>query len=124
MMKQVSFSTCLQAIMGCFIAILVVGCADTTIYPEANNTYSLVTTSGKQGYAEKDALKKSSEYCNKTGKKLVVLSHQTAYHGVEKTNAALIGLASLALTARQDSIGGNPATSNQDYEVTMKFTCQ
>jgi hypothetical protein len=101
------------------IALGLVGCASTTIYPGPNNSYSLVTTSGDQGYAEKDAEKKAEEYCQKKGQQLVVLNHKTEYHGVDKNNAAMIGLASAILTR-----GGNPASSNQDYQVTMNFTCK
>ena len=103
----------------CLAAVLLVGCASTTIYPEANGNYSLVTTSSDQGYAEKDAEKKAEAYCADNGRKLVVVSHQTAYHGADKNNAAFIGLASAILPQ-----GSNPARSNQDYEVTMKFRCQ
>ena len=103
----------------CSAAILLAGCASTTIYPEANDSFSLVTTSSEQGYAEKDAQQKATEYCTNLGKRLVVVHHETAYHGADKNNAAMIGLASAILTG-----GPNPARSNQDYEVKMQFKCQ
>jgi hypothetical protein len=103
----------------CSLAIVLAGCASTTIYPEANDSFSLVTTSSDQGYAEKDASKKAAEYCTGLGKRLVVVHHETAYHGANKDNAAVIGLASAILTG-----GSNPAKSNEDYEVKMQFKCQ
>jgi hypothetical protein len=108
----------LHVALACSTGILLVGCASTTIYPEGKGNFSLVTTSAEQGYAEKDAEKKAAEYCTGLGKSLVVISHKTEYHGPDKNNAAVIGLASAILTR-----GPNPAQSNQDYEVTMKFTC-
>lgn len=94
------------------------GCASTTIYPEPNNTFSLVTTSSDQGYAEKDALKKATEHCQTSGRRLVVLKHNTIYQGADKNNAALIGLASAVIGT------GNTAKSAEDYQVTMKFKCE
>ena len=106
-------------LLACSAAVLLVGCASTTIYPGEKGTFSLVTTSSDQGYAEKDAEKKADEYCTKAGKRLVVVSHKTEYHGANKDNAALIGLASAVLNG-----GMNPAKSNEDYEVTMTFKCE
>lgn len=102
------------------LALGLVGCASTTIYPGENNTFSLVTTSSEQGYAEKDAEKKAADYCSKKGQELVVVSHKTEYHGADKNDAAMIGLASAILTHG----GGNPASSDQDYQVTMTFKCK
>lgn len=106
--------------IACSIGFLLIGCASTTIYPEGHDTYSLVTTSSEQGYAEKDAKKKAEKHCMEMGKQLVVISHQSEYHGADKNNAAVIGLASAILTQN----GPNPAKSNNDYEVKMKFKCQ
>lgn len=106
--------------MSALLMLFVAGCASTTIYPEGKDTYSLVSTSQDQGYAEKDAKEKAEKYCMEHGKSLVVVSHQSAYHGVSKDNAALIGLASSMLTHGDPA---NPAHSNSDYEVTMKFKC-
>ena len=99
-------------------ALLLTACANTTIYPGEKGTYSLVTTSSDQGYAEKDAKKKSEEYCTTLGKRLVVVNHKTAYHGADKNNVAVIGLVSTVLGG-----GGNPARSSEDYEVLMTFRC-
>lgn len=108
----------------CIVSVVVTasvlaGCASTTIFPEGKNQYSLVTTSSSEGSAEADAKKKAAKYCQKQAKNLVVLSHSTKYQGVNKQNAAMIGVASAFLTG-----GGNPARSNDDYQVTMKFTCR
>lgn len=107
-------------LLGLFM-LLVLGCASTTIYPEGNNAYSLVTTSSEQSYAEKDAQSQADKQCTALGKSLVVLQHQTSYHGVNKESAALIGLATLVVNPKQPH---NPATSNSDYEVRMKFMCR
>lgn len=114
MSKKISLS------LVCSTTFLLASCASTTIYPGPNGNYSLVTTSSEQGYAQKDARKKAAEYCQSIGKNLVVINHQTNYNGADKNNAALIGLASSIFTPD----AGNPAKSNQDYEVKMNFRCE
>lgn len=105
--------------LACLVAILLAGCASTTIYPGTKGNYSLVTTSSDQGIAEKDAEEKAEKYCNKMGKSLAVISHQTDYHGMDKNNAAIVGLAGAILAGN-----GNLGRSNEDYQVTMQFKCQ
>ena len=100
-------------------SVLLAGCASTTIFPGPNNSFSLVTTSSEQSYAEKDAKTKAEDYCLARGKSLVVLDHQTKYNGADKSSVALIGLASAVLTD-----GPNPAQSSNDYEVRVKFICK
>ncbi len=97
---------------------LLAGCASTTIYPEGDNNFSLVTTSSAQGAAESDAKNKAMKYCQKMGQRLVVLKHRTKYQGVPKNEAAIVGLASAVLGSP------NTASSSSDYQVTMKFTCK
>ena len=101
------------------IAVALTGCASTTIFPEKNNQFSLVTTSSSEGVAEKEALKKAEEYCAKRGQNLVVLEHQSTYQGVDKTHKALIGLTGALLTNNQMY----SANSDDDYRVNLRFTC-
>ncbi len=99
-------------------ALFLAGCASTTIYPEGENKFSLVATSSSEGSAEKAAEKKASDYCEKMGKKLVVLKHQSTYQGVDRNQKAVIGLASALVGG-----GPNPASSSDDYRVELKFKC-
>jgi hypothetical protein len=101
----------------CAAATLMTGCASTSIYPTGNNTFSSVTTSSDQGYAEKDAQKKAEEQCAKVGKHLVVLKHDTEYHGPDQ-QTKLVGSIAGGLLG-----GGNTSTSNSDYQVKMNFKC-
>lgn len=99
-------------------AVLVLaGCAETTVYPIGNGRYSLVSTSSSQGYAEKYAKKKAAKVCSDKGKQLLVVSHKTVYQGVEKKDAAIIGVAG-ALVG--DAGAGQ---SNDDYKTTLIFKC-
>ena len=102
----------------CSIAVLLAGCASTTIYPKEDNTFSLVTTSSDQGAAEKDAKEKAQKYCNNLGKQLAVIKHDTVYKGADKNNVAVIGLVGAVLGA-----GGGHGRSNEDYELKMHFKC-
>ncbi|KTD31359.1 hypothetical protein E3983_13370 [Legionella israelensis] len=99
--------------------LLLASCASTTVFPEGGNKFSLVATSSSEGMAESAAKKKASEYCSKQGKELVVLKHKSLYQGVDKSQKALIGLASSILTDR-----ANPASSSDDYRVELKFICK
>jgi hypothetical protein len=98
--------------------LLLTSCANTTIYPESNGTYSLVSTSVSQSAAEKDAKEKASKQCEKQGKHLVVLNHKSKYQGMNKADKAVIGLASTLL------VGTNTTNSSDDYIVQLKFSCK
>lgn len=99
-------------------AFLITACASTTIFPEGGNTFSSVSTSSEQSYAEKDALKKAETYCQKQNKKLVVLNHNTTYQGTDASQKIIGGVVSGVLG------GPNPAVSSSDYEVKMRFRCE
>lgn len=99
--------------------VLLSSCANTTVFPEGDNKFKLVATSSEERYAENAAIKKATEYCQKQGKQVVVLSHKSEYQGVDKSQKAIIGLASSLLT---DS--GNPASSEDDYRVEVRFACK
>tara|TARA_R110000868_G_scaffold210193_2_gene460215 strand:+ start:1559 stop:1897 length:339 start_codon:yes stop_codon:yes gene_type:complete len=101
----------------CAASTLLTSCASTSIYPTGKNTYSSVTTSSEQGYAEKDALAKAEEKCTKQGRKLAVLNHHTEYHGVDAQTKLVGGIAAGLLG------GPNYTTSSNDYEVKMNFRC-
>lgn len=101
----------------CAAAALLTSCAQTTIYPTGNDTYSSVSTSSDEGYAEKDGQKKAEEQCTKQGKHLVVLNHKTEYQGVDSQTKLIGGIAGGLLG------GGNPTTSSSDYKVKMTFKC-
>lgn len=101
----------------CALAIFMTGCAQTSIYPTGNNTYTSVSTSSDQGYAEKDAQKKAEEQCTKQGKHLVVMKHDTEYHGADQQTKLVGGITSGLLG------GSNPAVSSSDYQVKMSFKC-
>lgn len=101
----------------CAAAAVVTGCAQTTIYPSGNNTFTSVSTSSDQGYAEKDAEKKATEQCTKQGRRLVVIKHDTEYHGPDASQKIMGGIVGGVLG------GGNAATSANDYQVKMTFKC-
>ncbi len=103
------------------LCLLLAGCANTTIYPEGDNNFSLVTNSAYQSEAEREALDKATDYCAKMGRRLIVIHHQTNYHGPDKTAAAMTEVASMMLSKDHETTS---TRSNDDYEVTMKFTCE
>jgi len=57
------------------LALLLTGCASTTIFPKGNNNYSSTSTSSDQNYAEKDAIEKAHKQCMDQGKRLAVTNH-------------------------------------------------
>lgn len=97
--------------------LLLSSCAQTSIFPTGNNTYSSVSTSSAQGPAESDAKAKAEAQCTKQGKRLVVLQHQTNYQGADTSTKIAGGVIS-------GLIGGpNMAVSSSDYQVKMQFKC-
>lgn len=100
-------------------ALYLSSCANTTVFPEGDNKFKLVATSSEEHYAENAAIKKATEYCQKQGKQVNVLSHKSEYQGVDKSQKAVIGLASSLLTD-----GPNPASSDDDYRVEVRFACK
>lgn len=102
----------------CSLSFLIVSCAQTTIYPLGDNTFSSVSTSSDQGYAEQGAKNKAESYCQKMGRQLVVKNHETFYHGPDRQTKMLGGIVS-DLTGSTE----NHATSESDYEVRMIFRC-
>lgn len=109
----------MKTIKSMFLLLAVCGLAacNTTIYPEENNTFSSVTTSSMQTSAESNALKDAEKHCKKAGKRLTVINHQTQYNGTTTGNkiaGAIVG----------GVIGmPNPAISDNDYTVKMRFRC-
>lgn len=99
------------------VIMIIAGCAQTTIYPTGNNNFSSVSTSGDQGYAEKDALEKAEKHCADLGRRLVVLKHDTEYHGPDQQTKLVGGIAAGLLGAP------NPTTSSSDYKVKLTFKC-
>lgn len=94
------------------------GCASTTVFPEGNNRYSLVSTSFSESSALEDAKKKATEVCNQQNQTLIVLKHKSVYQGIDKRDKAIIDIADTVLN------GNTTSTSNSDdYKVTMKFRC-
>jgi len=93
-------------------------CASTTIYPGTDNTFTSVTTSSEQSYAEKDALKRANAQCEKMGKQLQVLKHESKYQGMKKSDQAVLGAISTVL------VGMNTARRDDDYRVALKFRCK
>jgi hypothetical protein len=118
-LRSITMKHITRLMLSASMITLLTSCASTTIYPGENGTYSSVTTSREQAYAEKDAAKKAEEYCRQQGKNYIVVNHQTKYQGADKTDSAMIGLASAMFTG-----GSNPAKSNEDYQVTMTFKCR
>ena len=95
------------------------GCASTTILPQGNGRYSLVSTSASESAAITDAKKKATEECQKQNKHLVVLKHHSKYQGIDKSEKAVINIAGALLTGTSSS-----ANSSDDYKVTMTFSCR
>lgn len=100
-----------------FVIVLMISSCNTTIYPEANGTYSSVTTSSAQYSAESNAQKDTENYCKKMGKRPLVMNHKTSYYGTTTGNKIVGGI-----------VGGligipNPAISSSDYEVKTRFQC-
>lgn len=101
----------------CSTMVLLTGCASTTIYPNGKNSFSSVTNSSEQGYAEKDAKQKAEKQCLDQGKRLVVVNHHTEYHGADE-QTKIVGGVVAALVG-----GPNFAVSSSDYQVRMTFKC-
>ena len=100
------------------LSILLASCAQTTIYPMGGDTFSSVSTSSDQGFAEQGAKNKAEAYCQKMGKHLVVKNHETFYHGPDTQTKMLGGMFSDLTGSNQ-----NHAVSESDYEVRMIFRC-
>lgn len=101
------------------LVALLTGCASTTIMPNGNGRYSLISTSSSESAAITDAKKKATEECQKQNKQLIVLKHSSVYQGMDKTNKAMINLAGALLAGT-----ANSANSSEDYKVNMLFRCK
>lgn len=102
-------------------AALLAGCASTTILPEGNGQYSLVSTSASESSAIHDAKSKATEECTKQGKHLKVLKYKSIYQGMDKNERAVLNLAQNLL--KKDNTPNIGPDSSDDYKVTMKFKC-
>lgn len=106
-----------KVIATCTSIALLTSCANTTIFPNGPNSFSSVSTSSQQKYAESDAKSKAEAHCKKLGKQLAVSNHQTEYHGAD-TSTKVAGAIVSGLVG-----GPNFAVSSSDYEVKMQFKC-
>lgn len=100
------------------VLVSLAGCEDPAVYPVGDNTYSLVSTSSSEGSAQNAAVYKATKLCQKQGKHLKVLSHDSTYQGVDKSHKAMINLAGSMLSGKPYS-----ANSGDDYKVNLKFKC-
>tara|TARA_Y100000588_G_scaffold365735_1_gene430730 strand:- start:1418 stop:1759 length:342 start_codon:yes stop_codon:yes gene_type:complete len=111
--------TAFKVILSIVFFSFLMSCASTTVLPEGEGKYSLVTTSSSEGYALKAAKSKAVEHCSKLNKELVVLNYKATYQGMDKNTQALANIAGALLTGSP-----NAGTSSDDYKVEMKFRCK
>ena len=106
--------------------VLLAGCAqEATVFPMGNGVYSLVSTGAQQREAEQKAEYTAQKTCKKQHKKLVVLGYHTKYQGIKsKKDAAIIGVVGdIAGALAHAGNAGGYSSSNNNYQVTMKFRC-
>jgi len=115
----------IYALVGVATFLIIAGCAQTTIMPEGNDTYSVVSNSSSEGYAFKDALNKGTELCQKEGKSIKVLSHKGTYQGASKDTKAMMGTLSGVASILSKGNGGSSydGSSSDDYKVALRFKC-
>ena len=97
-------------------AFILSGCG-TTIYPQADGTFYSTTNSSSENFAESNALKDATEHCKKMGKRIQVIKHTYSYHGTttgNKVAGAIVGA----------FVGVNPAISESDNKVELRFRCR
>ncbi|WP_237772487.1 hypothetical protein [Herbaspirillum robiniae] len=107
------------------LALILTACASTkpaNVMPMAGGQYRTTGFGEAENDAQGAALKAATATCDKAGKRLEVTSSQTKYKGVvsESTNRNLNAANTLA-----GYVGGFVPTlsDDNDYEVTLQFTC-
>ena len=109
------------------LALILTACASTkpaNVMPLAGGQYKTTGLGAAQEDAQKAALDAAEETCAKRKMRHVVQNESTAYKGVvsEDTNRNL-GTVSAVLSWTK--FGGFPSLqADDDYQVTLTFTCE
>lgn len=101
----------------CPSLLLITSCASTTIFPSEGNTFTSISNSSEQSYAETDAKNKAEKHCKQLGKHLSIINHQTNYHGPDNQTKLMGAVAAQVLNT------SNMATSQSDFEIILHFKC-
>jgi cytochrome oxidase Cu insertion factor (SCO1/SenC/PrrC family) len=109
-------------------AALVSACGTTkprgTVIPQADNTYQTIAPGGSENAALKAALASAEWECKERNMRHIVLDKQTEYKGVvsQESNKMIDTAAGIFAAASGRFV---PTLSgNDDYQVTLKFSCQ
>ena len=123
-MKQYSIGVILALVA----VVVVMGCSttsNTTLLPEQNNTYKVISFASTESAANKSAVSRATDVCNQSGKSMVVLNHASKYQGgLTKGDKQLIKTGSeIASLIDGQNLSVDPSSSD-DYKVVIEFQCQ
>jgi hypothetical protein len=107
------------------LALTLTACSTTkpaNVLPLAGGQYKTTGFGGDENAAQGAAIKAAQSECDKQSKRLEVTSSQTKYKGVvsEETNQ---NLATASKIASYAGIWVPTLADDNDYEVTLQFTC-
>lgn len=106
---------------------LTAGCASEqmgNVIPKPNNRYDVVGKGASEDDAMQMSLKTAEATCKSRNMRHVVLGHQTKYKGLvsEQTNKVINTGASIIAALSTKAV---PTLSDEDdYQVTMEFSCE
>ena len=108
--------------------VMAMGCSttsNTTLLPEKDNTYKVISFGSTESGANKSAVSRATDVCNQSGKSMVVLNHASKYQGgLAKGDKQLIKTGSeIASLLDGQDLSVDPSSAD-DYKVVIEFQCQ
>jgi len=107
------------------VALTLSGCSTTTttLYPQSNGKFQVVSLSRAQGSGVSSAMRKAQQVCQAQGKHAVILKHTSRYQGTDKQ----VGEISEVASTIASDVTGNFIPSlkqNNDYKSVLLFRCK
>lgn len=101
--------------------VFLVGCGcpgKGNVLAKTGGDAKVIATSKEKSCAIETAKKEATEFCEKKGRKMAVISDNVEYQGVDKKTKAATGAITGLFGSKSDG------SRNDDYEATLVFECR
>ncbi len=112
----------MKTLIGLLLALFLVSCSSTRIFPQEDGSYLMVATSSSDSRAHDAALEKSTEHCQTMGKSFVLVKNNSTYQGVDKNAKMVVGAINAFARPKNGHI--NDGSNSDDYKVEIVFRCK
>ena len=111
-----------KLIFGIFGALLITGCASTSITPQIGNMFTVTQLSSNAEKAYNIAISRANDLCKQQGSSVKIIDKEITYQGLDKNQLTLADLADKVLP--KDKTGTDLIQKDYNYKASLTFTCE